>query len=162
MQLKKIFEIQKELDQFIIKSQGLEGEDLVDRKILALQVELGELANETRCFKFWSKKGPSSREIILEEFVDCLHFILSIGLDRGFEDIEQIYLSHRGVDQSKQFQQIFLSIGDFTINKTKENYIRAFTEIMNLAQMLGFTYEEIFESYVEKNKTNHQRQKEGY
>ncbi|GAA0415215.1 hypothetical protein GCM10008934_02680 [Virgibacillus salarius] len=46
MNLDKLFPIQKELDTRIEREKGLEGQDLLDKKILALQVELGELANE--------------------------------------------------------------------------------------------------------------------
>ena len=55
MKLQKLFETQKVLDDKIVKEKGLEGVDLLDKKILALQVELGELANEFRGFKFWSE-----------------------------------------------------------------------------------------------------------
>ncbi len=48
------------------------------KRDLALTIELAELANETRCFKYWSSKGPSEREVILEEFVDSIHFLLSL------------------------------------------------------------------------------------
>src|SRR5699024_5544203 len=102
-------------DLHIVKEKGLEGQDLLDKKILALQVELGELANEFRGLKFWSENqepnvlsykcsecGFTRKENIdcpladehyefymigfnplLEEYVDCLHFILSIGNDLG-------------------------------------------------------------------------------
>src|SRR5690625_840666 len=120
MNLEKLFKIQAELDKRIVEKHGLQNEDLLDKKILALQVELGELANEWRGFKFWSKDQEpkttgmcwncveegegyfSGREWtgikeeciecggtgidtnenpLLEEYVDCLHFILTIGLE---------------------------------------------------------------------------------
>src|SRR5690554_5668076 len=121
MRLKKLFDIQRKLDERIVEKHGLQGEDLLDKKILALQVELGELANEWRVFKFWSddqeprttskcrkclgegkgyffgRRWTGNKETcitcggtginenenpLLEEYVDCLHFILSIGLER--------------------------------------------------------------------------------
>ena len=78
MNLQKLFQMQNTLDKRIQAEHHLEGVPLLHKKILSLQVELGELANETRCFKFWSTKKPSSNDVILEEYVDCLHFILSI------------------------------------------------------------------------------------
>src|SRR5690554_6230630 len=84
MTLHKLFKMQHDLDQYILTEHGLQEEDLVDEKMLALFVEVGELANETRCFKFWSNKSASARAHILEEFVDGVHFILSIGLDLGY------------------------------------------------------------------------------
>jgi len=55
MTLTELFQIQKKLDERIIKEHGLEGRDLLDKKILSLQVEIGELCQNWRGFKFWSK-----------------------------------------------------------------------------------------------------------
>jgi len=61
MDLSKLFKAQKELDDHINKAKGLEGQDLLDKKILALLVELGELANEERSWKFWSENREPSK-----------------------------------------------------------------------------------------------------
>lgn len=53
--LSRLFQMQKVLDARIGKEHGLEGKDLLPKKILALQVELGELANKWRGFKFLIK-----------------------------------------------------------------------------------------------------------
>src|SRR6185312_3767022 len=90
MNLIKLFETQSKLDARIVEEKSLQGRDMLPEKILALLVELGELANEWRGFKFWSnKQSPAIRPSnpiehgnpMLEEYVDCLHFILSIGLE---------------------------------------------------------------------------------
>ena len=52
MDLQKLFSIQKNLDDRILKLHNLQATPLLPKKLLALQVELGELANETRCFKY--------------------------------------------------------------------------------------------------------------
>lgn len=39
MDLSKLFETQKRLDKRIVEEKGLEGQDLLDKKILALQVD---------------------------------------------------------------------------------------------------------------------------
>lgn len=39
MNLEKLFATQKKLDERIVKEKGLQGQDLLDKKILALQVE---------------------------------------------------------------------------------------------------------------------------
>ena len=84
MNLQILFSMQRQLDERIETERGLRGERLIERKLLALLVEVGELANETRCFKFWSSKPKAADETILEEYVDGLHFILSLGLDLSF------------------------------------------------------------------------------
>jgi len=55
MDLAKLFQLQRQLDERIEQEHPRQpGEDRLAKKILALLVELGELANEARFFKFWS------------------------------------------------------------------------------------------------------------
>src|SRR5699024_11734252 len=84
MNWNELYEMQRKLDMYIEENHSLVKEGIFPKKLLALLVELGELANETRCFKFWSTKPPSQKQVILEEYVDVLHFILSLGLEAGF------------------------------------------------------------------------------
>ena len=50
-------------------------------------LNLRNLANETRCFKFWSTKGPSDDAVILEEYVDSIHFLLSLGIEKDLHTL---------------------------------------------------------------------------
>lgn len=161
MNLVELYKIQKELDDRIYEEHNLEGKNLIPAKILALQVELGELANETRCFKFWSNKGPSSKETILEEYVDCLHFILSIGLDNNFTNIDLGQIDN-SKDLVEQFQDIYVRIVTLQYESKIDNYKKLFDNFLLLGKKLGFTKKEIYDSYIQKNKINHQRQDEGY
>lgn len=108
--LKDFLECQDELDKFIIENKKLniKRNELLTDTLLALQVEVSELANETRCFKHWSNKGPSDKNIILEEYVDVLHFFLSLGNQLNFraKDIEDAYFKKRQIN----------------INRVKEGY----------------------------------------
>lgn len=161
MNLTELYRIQRQLDERISKEHGLEHKDLVPFKLLALQVELGELANETRCFKFWSNKGPSTKDVILEEYVDCLHFILSIGLDCGLTKLEINKINNTD-SLAEEFQNMFTHIVSFRNDYTMDNYREIFNHFILLGEKLDFTQEEIFKSYLEKNRINHQRQDEGY
>jgi len=158
--LVSLFQMQKVLDERIVKEHRLEEQDLLPKKILALQVELGELANETRCFKFWSLKGPSTKEKILEEYVDCLHFILSIGLEiLELENLLSLtFKSYKTQDISFQFNSIFY----YTSRLLSGGFCKMVETFLGLGEMLGFSDEDIMEAYLEKNKINHQRQEEGY
>ncbi|WBX81311.1 dUTP diphosphatase [Virgibacillus salarius] len=186
MNLNKLFPIQKELDTRIEREKGLEGQNLLDKKILALQVELGELANEWRGFKFWSKdQEPNTEEAIktyyalregktrnplLEEYVDCLHFILSIGLDKNLEGVNVPLSDRLQVDITTHFNEVFFWVSNFR-DVVLDNgefgdldyiYRILFMQFIRLGEMLGFTIEQIEQAYLDKNKVNHERQANGY
>jgi dimeric dUTPase (all-alpha-NTP-PPase superfamily) len=182
--LKPLFEMQRKLDERIMKEKGLEG-NFLPQKTLALYVELGELANESRCFKYWSTnqkprtyaKGLEhdffSDSIVaewnplLEEYADCLHLILSIGNELGYKlnDLD-IYRATSNIVE--QFNEIYESVTLFWITSNKDEhrgydiYHDLFSSFINLGVSLGFTWEEIEKAYMDKNKVNHERQDNGY
>jgi dimeric dUTPase (all-alpha-NTP-PPase superfamily) len=212
MNLQKLFELQRKLDEHIEQQHPRqEGEDRLAKKILALQVELGELANEWRGFKFWSNDQEPRTEVkipcrfcsgagkgyfcgneytgqkeqciychgtgvkkiqnrLLEEYVDCLHFILSIGLEIEFKRKPiDIIKSH---DVITQFNEMFRLVSTFWriyaetgvikgcgLYDTYEDILRTY---MGLGQELGFSWKQIEEAYCRKNAINHERQENGY
>ncbi|MBS8265158.1 dUTPase [Mesobacillus boroniphilus] len=163
MNTKTLFKMQKALDSHIESQHGLMQEDLFDRKVLALLVEIGELANETRCFKFWSVKPSSEMDVILEEFVDGVHFILSLGIECGYEDIESVTSNRTEEnDTSNQFLLIYESVQKFRNNHRKDDYVRLFKNYMELAQLLGLNEDQIEQAYIKKNEVNYDRQRQGY
>lgn len=159
MNLSQLFQMQKVLDERIVKEHELEGQALLQNKVLALRVEIGELANETRCFKYWSKKSASERKIILEEYVDGLHFILSIGLELGVDkSLETLDIKPFFCDKiAEQFNKLFILEWNF-----KFDYEFGLDLFIALGEMLGFTWGEIEAAYLKKNKINHKRQDENY
>lgn len=161
MKFEKLFSLQKELDMKILNTKNLQDTPLLKKKVLALQVEIGELANETRCFKYWSDKKPSAKEVILEEYVDCLHFILSIGLEKSYDDIS-LDVKHTDSLLTDQFVNLFIDINDFIICSSKDHYVTLFEDFLNLGLSLHFTIDEIEDAYLKKNIINHDRQHNGY
>ncbi|MEC1878367.1 dUTP diphosphatase [Bacillus subtilis] len=219
MNLQKMFEMQKALDERIIKEKGLEGQDLLSNLILALQVELAECANEWRGFKHWSNDreprtkiehfcptcegtGDENHDInlqyleeghaaepyskcqdcngsgkigesnpLLEEYVDCLHFILSIGNRIGFNNDTAIQRIMRRAEEreletnigiGKAFSHLMSLVFGFYFSIDDWTYVRFFERFLNLGKLLGFSSEQIEAAYMEKNAVNHQRQQEGY
>lgn len=161
MDWNQLLNMQNELDRHIEREHGLQDADLVDKKILALLVELGELANETRCFKFWSKKAPSDQAVILEEYVDGIHFILSLGIDIGIRSIDEPEVLEEG-DPTEEFLKVYSEVNRFSEERSIENLLTLFQQFLQLGRVLGFKSEDIFKSYLKKNEVNYQRQQEGY
>jgi dimeric dUTPase (all-alpha-NTP-PPase superfamily) len=199
MNLAKLFELQRRLDEHIEREHPRqEGEDRLAKKILALMVELGELANEHRGFKYWSNDqeprtggecscddgyidvymghGVVEQDIcprcegigelpntLIEEYVDALHFILSIGLDIAEPDIVNL----RDVDGKENIIEQFIEVFDrvrglYFFEYDIFEYESLFAQFIKLGEMLGFSLEQIEEEYLRKNVVNHQRQEMGY
>lgn len=205
MNLQNLFELQKQLDEHIYEEHPVQdGEDRLAKKILALQVELGELANEWRGFKFWSNnreprlkgykeikckwcngsgddgsgvcpdckcEGYVYKEYnpLLEEYVDCLHFILSIGLELETTNIV-IDSDYTGADTTETFIFAFETVIELanSIRDGNKSYIyQVYEELFNLfvglgEKYLGFDWNQIEQAYLNKNNINHQRQESGY
>lgn len=165
MNFKELFNLQYILDQRIENERGLTGKDLFKDKMLALLVEVGELANETRCFKFWSDKPASPRDVILEEFVDGVHFILSLGIVLGYNQDFEIPAptnEKRNGSPTEKFLEVFDAASQLLKTRNREDYMKLFSVFLELGMILGFTSEDIFQAYTKKNEINHQRQDEGY
>ncbi|WP_431808782.1 dUTP diphosphatase [Lysinibacillus sphaericus] len=72
MNLTKLFETQAALDEHIMQEHPeLRGQDNLDWKLLALQVELGECANEWRGFKKWSKDQEPRTCVSIDVCSNC-------------------------------------------------------------------------------------------
>lgn len=202
MNLTKLFETQAELDEHIMQEHPeLRGQDNLDWKILALQVELAECANEWRGFKKWSKdqeprttvrcfrcvgtgqrwnyddnyctcewcNGTGSlKNPLLEEYVDCLHFALSIGNELGYTEFSEErmneYLAQVSEVERVDITGHFIAINYITACMLEDeiHYEQALFEILDLGARLGFTWEQIEAAYFAKNKVNHERQESGY
>lgn len=165
MDFKFLYKTQEILDEKINETRKLSGHDVMQERILALLVEIGEFANETRCFKFWSVKPASEKKAILFEFVDCMHFLLSIGNYSGFtfrngktmnfeEDLKG--------STTELFIEFFHSVVHFRNSPTPVHYLHTWDYFMSIGKKLGFTKEEMFDAYLKKNEINHERQASGY
>ncbi|PLR77757.1 dUTPase [Bacillus sp. V3-13] len=163
MNWQKLFQMQKNLDNHIESEHQLHDADLFNQKVLALLVEIGELANETRCFKFWSKKGPSPDRVILEEYVDGIHFILSLGIECGFDSAEMAPLRTEAESiLSEQFLKVYENTLHFLKHCSLHGYRQLLENYLQLAGLLGFSGEQIERAYFEKNEVNYERQRQGY
>lgn len=174
MNLEKLFAQQQILKDRI----GYNGEDRFEKLILALSVELGECANEWRGFKFWSKNqeprnihklevGPGGAyrktgNPLLEEYVDGLHFVLELGLDLNIDPTKLEWEYDKSSSITTQFTDIYYLITYLEDNPRFYAYDMLITAYIELGEMLGFTWEQIEQAYMDKNAVNHERQNTGY
>lgn len=197
MILYKLSKMQEKLNKNISERHNLNMDDLYVKQKIALLVELGELANEIKFFKYWKKKASPNMTVpcapchgrghmngfectfcngsgvdkdavspVLEEYVDGIHFILTIALMKykhndewlkdSLDEAEEKALEYQTLDA--QFETLFYEISK-SLYASLDFIIRLY---MGLGKMLGFTEEEIYNAYIEKNRENFRRQERGY
>lgn len=179
IELNGMLKMQQVLDQKIMKGQNIK-EDTYQDRLLALVVELGECANEWKGFKFWKVNplpntralrkpamNPEDKEYynpLLEEYVDILHFILSVGnsleVDRNERKLGVKPWKAESI--SEQFMMITGKAYELFKYEERHAWEILFRMFVALGSMMGFTWVDIEAAYFEKNEINHERQAKGY
>lgn len=164
-QINEIWEMQKSLDEYIRKNNDIhEEQDLIKEKFLALKTELFEFVNEIESFKYWKKN--KGKEHILEEACDTLHFIFSIAIDTDtkIEQNEKI-VELMDID-NYELNELLIMMDDII---SEAFFTGCWESLLGILVILsitlakcGFTTDDLYNSYVEKNKVNVQRQQENY
>ena len=163
--IKEMLQMQAKLDEAIMKEYGLAE---IDKKNLGFAIldEVGELTHELKGDWCWWKKSqaPVDEEKVLGELVDIWHFVLSYQnhFDSGEEELraeeQMIDNAITYFHEIKVFKTgiIYLLADLSSINSNKLERLIAITEY------LGFSVEDVYKAYCDKNKMNYQRLKEGY
>ena len=159
--LDELFLAQKELDATIAKNHNISYETTRHRRIMACLVEIGELANATRCFKYWSNKGKESDDIVLDEYADGLHFLLSLGIDIKTNKKTYNITKHQD-NLTDQFLEIYHRLDEFRKKQDDKTYIRAFQSFLNLLPLLGYRWASLRKAYFKKLGVNYSRQENNY
>lgn len=159
-QLQELLDMQRALDDSILKENGLVyDERIAYQNQIALWVELGEMLNEFPTeFKHWKKTARDNREKGLEEFVDCLHFQLSLMNYYGFRINEYHEYNENKALEMGNVDLLFCL--EHTLSHCNCYY--GLSMLFEIGNYLGFAWEEIYQAYMKKNKVNYERLKNGY
>ncbi len=165
-QLTNIASHQKAVDEHIFNNNHCNRLATQRKRLVSFIVELCEFINEDRGFKFWSHKKASARKVLLEEYADALHFIISLGLDLEF-DFKQVnimqFKKHQQLDKWEQFLMLVHDFSLFTRDYKQSIYQNLLEHFLTFGyEQMQFTGDEIEHAYLAKAEINHQRQKEHY
>lgn len=161
-QLTQMFLMQETLNQNILKEFG---QDSMTKEKLQLAIidELGELTHELKGNWCWWKKTqkPVDRKRVLEELVDVYHFVMTWEMFKRVEyKIEYIL---------KAYAIEILMFGKNVENETLDYIIcrmgldkHKLDWLLKLTEQLGFSFDEVYQEYLNKNKINYERLKNGY
>mgnify|MGYP001381099860 FL=1 len=160
MNLNSLFEKQKQLDEYIYDKNNVTAKEVFERKIVALLVELGELANELQFFKYWKENINIDRQRAIEEYIDVIHFAIGLAVDLGID--EHKYTVTKPKDLSKLFIGITNLATVLSMSKEKEHAKLLIDNVITLGYQLGLTEEIVLSKYDKKNKINYERQNSNY
>lgn len=165
--IQALAEKQKQLDAFVEKRVQAVQEDFkmdsidtMSKIVFAFHVELAELANEIGFFKYWKLSHSMNRSRTLDEWADCLHFLLSYSNLRRYtpflKDIEPFYLW-----EDYPLHELFYLLRDNDLSSS--GYVRlAFSYLFGIGLKLGFSEEELIAAYEKKHEENLKRMESGY
>ena len=159
--LTNIYKETRYLDELFDARYGIKDPEIVRKNRLELLVELGELANETRCFKFWSIKKASEKEKILEEYIDCLFMALyfcnitGVRLDEEFPEVDK-------KDLIDTFINLYKDASLLDSMPKKEDIKKILKELLHLAKLLDFTIDDLERATMMKSRVIQERFKTDY
>lgn len=157
---------QDELNSAIMKEYGLTtiSKEQID---LATLDEIGEFTHELKGDWCWWKKSqePVDRNKVLGELVDVWHFVLSY--TNNFNDGESMFDTE--TDEFDRGYKYYLSKTHFNKNALTnlyseliDSWLEKLIILVVITEYLGFTIEQVYKAYCEKNKVNYQRLESGY
>lgn len=163
--IRKMLQMQAKLDEAIMDEYGL---DRIDEEKLSFAIldEIGELTHELKANWCWWKKtqAPVDEEKVLGELVDIWHFVLS--WQNNFNKGE------KGIDNkgmvARNYENILILLRNKEYNLAETlcdlvvwNWLKV-ERLTAITEFLGFTIEDVYQAYCEKNKVNYQRLESGY
>ena len=160
--IKEMLTMQARLDEAIMKEYGLTEIDKENLRMAILD-EVGELTHELKGNWCWWKKTQAhvDDKKVLGELVDVWHFVLS--WQNHFKD--GIINACTVVRSSKKILNL-IKTKKYRLSEELSDLVAwEFFKVeilIAITEYLGFTVEQVYEAYCNKNKVNYQRLKEGY
>ena len=152
MNLNEIYEKEKIINAHFRKKYNYESEEIFNKQVLELLCELSEFAYETKCFKYWKDEKPSSSEITIPEFADCLMITLCFCDLANIDEIKIENINEK--DMVKLFIETNIIASSLTMNLEKEKLLKILSNLVAISKLLDYSEEELNKYCIEKmNKT---------
>ena len=152
----------KHLDKMYEDKYGSIDNKCYEKNCLELIVEICELCNESKCFKYWTIK-KSDRKLLLEEYADCLSMIFYMFNYYNIVkfDLVDIELSDDIVVMFNEIIRMCTMLMDED-NVNEELLMKIFTYLYHIGKLLGIDDREILDACYMKLGKNIERLNSDY
>ena len=119
----------------------------LNQKILAFLHDLGQVAEDSRCYLFWEKDEPIDHQQLLEDYLEGLTMLMSIGYELRIDSIKNHSEIPSPTDIYSLFFKIYNSILKVQSHYSSEDYQNTIDDYFTLGFQLNIQIEEILNSY---------------
>lgn len=161
-QYNDIYNRNKKLDDIFMNKYMYAEKKYYEKNCLELIVELCELANESKCFKYWTVK-KSNKELVLEEFADSLLMVFYMFNTYNIDSVSTV-----NVDMSDDVLESFNILIRMCTNLMNRDNIDElflkgiFTRLINIGKLLELSDDEIIDACYKKIIKNEERLSSDY
>lgn len=161
IKFQEVYDKNKKLDSMFDEIYGANNKEIIRKNKLELLVELGELTNETRCFKYWSKK-EANMDLVKDEYADCIIMtlcffnLLNISLD------EEFTYPNINYDNVDLIAKLYKLCSEFYENEDRELLKNIFVHFIILGHQLNLSDDDIISCSLNKIERNYKRFEEGF
>lgn len=149
MEIKSFFEAQMQRNKQLIIDIKLSEYKVWARKHLELHTKISHLADETKCYKYWiGEELEINKETLFKKYLDCFTTIISIGIDKKYNSIEEISVKPNDYCLSDQFLNLFIDLNDLIISTSEDHYLTLVEDFISLGITLGYSETQIKESFL--------------
>ena len=119
----------------------------INQKILSFLHDLSEVALESRCYLFWEKEESVNHQQLLENYLEGLTMLMSIGYELRIDSIK----NHTEIPENQDLYSLFFKIYQSILNVQKqyssEDYQNTIDDYFTLGFKLGINIDEIIDNY---------------
>jgi len=119
----------------------------INQKILSFLHDLSEVALESRCYLFWEKEEPVNHQQLLENYLEGLTMLMSIGYELRIDSIK----NHTEIPENQDLYSLFFKIYQSILNVQKqyssEDYQNTIDDYFTLGFKIGLDFDTILANY---------------
>jgi len=155
MKINELFKIQADMEARLsamtdVQENVVGDHNILNVRILAIQVKLGELANLTKCYKYSKNVNAIPRNKVLFRYLEGMKYLLSLGNKYGLNMIDESTLtSDNSEDMIQIFSDLYSEISELRRNLSQDQFVNslsAYSKVLikyiSLARVMDISYDE--------------------